>query len=403
MNCRKGLIGLTAGLAALLLISTSTFANQVVRKAAGSTVNAVIPTVNQFVADLGGNANPDGGSYTTGYRFIDWDEVPENVAINLLPPDFYNTTVPRGMELSSGCSVDDFKVSASYNSGIPLNFSNYNANYLTDFQALGGPRLFSAYFGYCNFIDVYFYVPGTKIPATVSGFGITFTDVDLNDTANMELFGIDGRLLGFRQSALQTNNGLSFLGVSYNSGERVAHVRIYSGTGPLGENDRSHGGTNDIVVMDIVLYGEPHAIGQHSADFDGDGTSDLSVFRPTNGYWYILDSGSNTFVATQFGQAGDVPVDGDFDGDSFNDLTVFRPSTGAWYMLRSSNGQVQGRVFGINGDKPVPGDYDKDGMTDIAVWRPSSGNYYYIKSSNGQFVGSHFGAAGDIPIGYSAP
>jgi hypothetical protein len=387
---------------AVLVFSVSGFAAQVIRKAAGPDPLSILPTVVQFTADLGGDSHGNGGSYTTGYRSIDWDEVPENVSLGLLPTDFYNTTAPRGVVLSSACSLDSLKVSATDNSGIPLYFGNYNANYSTDFRPFGGPRLFSVYFGNCNFVDFYFYIPGTKIPATVSGFGITFTDVDFSDTAGIQYFGIDGQPLGPRQNALQTNNGLSFVGVSYNAGERVARVRIFSGTGPLGENDRSRGGLNDIVVMDLAIYGEPRAIGQHSADFDGDGTADFSVFRPSNGYWYILQSGSSTFVSTQFGIAGDVPIDGDFDGDSRNDQAVFRPSTHTWYILRSRNNQVQAVPFGAAGDKPLGQDFDKDGISDISVWRPSDGNYYYLKSSNGQFTATHFGASGDIPIGFAS-
>src|SRR6185369_6393027 len=112
MNYKKGLKGLTAGIIALLFTSSTIFAGQVVRKAVGTDVNAVIPTVLQFTADLGGDGHVDGGSYRSGWRSIDWDEVPENVALGFLPPDFFNTTVPRGVVLSSQCSADAFKVSA---------------------------------------------------------------------------------------------------------------------------------------------------------------------------------------------------------------------------------------------------------------------------------------------------
>lgn len=382
-----------------LLISSAGFAAPVVRKATGASGNALDAAIFQYLADLGGTAHGSGGSYATGSRFIHWSETPAGTGNFTLPTNYYNTTVPRGVVFSTACTNDGFKVSADTSSGQPLYFSDLNANYATDFKSYVGGRLFSAEAGGCNYVDVYFYIPGTNIPATVSGFGAVFSDVDVNLSAGIAYYGINGEQLIPAQTATVLNNGLSFLGVTFNNGERIARVRIFSGTASLGDLDKSRGGQFDAVVMSSFFYGEPRAIGQHSSDFDGDGTSDYAVFRPSDGNWYVLNSGSNTYSVTRFGLNGDVPVDGDFDGDSRNDVAVFRPSNGVWYILRSSDGQISYTPFGLNGDKPVVGDYDKDGKSDIAVWRPSTGDYYCLKSSNGQFSVTHWGLTGDIPIG----
>ncbi|MEO6390912.1 MAG: choice-of-anchor Q domain-containing protein [Pyrinomonadaceae bacterium] len=128
------------------------------------------------------------------------------------------------------------------------------------------------------------------------------------------------------------------------------------------------------------------------ADYDGDGRSDVAVFRA--GYWYILDSSNGSFRAEQFGAAGDLPAPGDFDGDGKADLTVFRPSAGAWYLLQSRDG-FKGVQFGANGDKPVVADYDGDGRSDIGVFR--EGAWYLLQSTSG-FTGVQFGFAGDVPV-----
>ncbi len=133
------------------------------------------------------------------------------------------------------------------------------------------------------------------------------------------------------------------------------------------------------------------------ADFDGDGKTDVSVFRPSDGGWYRVNSSTNTFYGATFGANGDLPRPADFDGDGKADISVFRPSSGSWYRLNSSNNSFYGVAFGANGDKPLIADFDGDGKSDIAVFRPSTGAFYSLDSTTGAFRGVAFGLGTDIP------
>lgn len=130
-------------------------------------------------------------------------------------------------------------------------------------------------------------------------------------------------------------------------------------------------------------------------DFDGDGKTDISTYKPAVGEWWYLRSSDGGNRAFQFGNSTDVLVPGDFTGDGKADQAFYR--NGEWFILRSNDFSFYSFPFGTSTDIPAPADFDGDGLTDPAVFRPSNGQWFIQRSSGGVTI-EGFGSPGDRPV-----
>jgi uncharacterized delta-60 repeat protein len=133
-------------------------------------------------------------------------------------------------------------------------------------------------------------------------------------------------------------------------------------------------------------------------DFDGDGVTDLFVFRPSSGEWHLYLSLTNSHRVIKWGLADDVITPADYDGDGKTDIAVYRPSERLWYILQSSNNRLRVENFGLSDDVVMPADYDGDGKADIAVYRRSNSVWYVLRSTDRTVFSQQFGLPDDVPL-----
>jgi hypothetical protein len=243
-------------------VAAKHFVAPTVFQAAGPSAASIQSTVDQFRAALGATNNANNpGPLDSGRREINWDGgSPTNAATTLTGTPLTTFLNTRGANITTRGS--GFVQAPP--SGLADAFGN--SSYATIFHAFSPLRLFSPIGS--NVTQVQFSVPGSNgnTPATSTGFGVVFTDVDSPDGSRLrdrtgnrfpstliEYYGTHGELLFTSNAPASPGDGnLSFIGVVF-SDARVAGVKIIAGDVAPGPNDDRR----DVVMMDDFLYGEP--------------------------------------------------------------------------------------------------------------------------------------------------
>ena len=118
-------------------------------------------------------------------------------------------------------------------------------------------------------------------------------------------------------------------------------------------------------------------------DFDGDGTSDVAIFRESSGLWAVRG-----ITRVYYGTLGDEPVPGDYDGNATTDMGIFRYTSGLWALR-----DISRVYYGSPTDEPIAGDYNGDGTVDVGIFRDTSGLWAIRNISR-----VYYGAPGDEPV-----
>jgi hypothetical protein len=240
-------------------------------------------------------------------------------------------------------------------------------------------------------------------PALASAPGVVIKAVTLKDSYGKYVVVDHGG--GFTSLYAHLNSINTTVGTFLDQGDLVGHVGGTGNvTGPhLHFEERKNG-----AYFAPYFHRKKYAFGTTAAsancgdrpisgDWNGDGTSDVGVYRSTpTGSEFRLQKPSSirSFV---WGAPSDTPFVGDWNGDGVTE--VGRRQLGTTLFIKRLWDATSQKVSGVGvaTDSPLTGDWNADGVADLGVYRASS-HSFFLRAANGTMGARPWGAAGDRAV-----
>jgi hypothetical protein len=245
-------------------------------------------------------------------------------------------------------------------------------------------------FGYHSYVDAvgdwqyqqYAWQGGTLV-AESGGPGLTSPELDydgdgVSDLAVYEVVG------GLGLWSLQfTGGGAPITGRVFGDAASVPVRGDFNGDGSWDMAVyRSNGWW--YVSTDLGFTGSAYPFGDANSipapgDYDGDGITDLAVYQRLPGppfyqagQWFIFSLAKGFLPSVQWGDVGYIPAPADYDGDGTTDVAVYNPTTGVWYVLYSGGAAPAMFIWGNSACDPLANDVDGDGSKEFTVYHYGS-------------------------------
>jgi hypothetical protein len=217
-------VSLIAALLALALPAAASAAPEI-RTVSGASPAELQATIDAFKANAPAQIN--------------WDGVPATATFpNRFPGGFFGG--------QRGATFDTPGTGTEISNGSPWGGG---------FKTYSGDKLLAPVGS--NYTKVRFNVPGTTRQAFTSAFGVVLSDVDTTGGAGVTFLDSRGATL-LEVPVPPGPNGLSFVGVRFRDGERVAEVQVRAGSSPIAPGVVDSPET-DLAAIDDVLFADPLA------------------------------------------------------------------------------------------------------------------------------------------------
>lgn len=304
---------------------------------------------------------------------------PEKIVFEYVPSD----TAPHRiglLEMDEGGRVTLLTDSTSYDDRLP-SWSRDGARILFQRNSVAGTENWEIYTAVITLAD----------PPYLSGYR-NITGVTSQDTDNSWAYQ-DRRVLSSSDYGnLQLPNIFAFSSRGVGRPIRITFSGTYEDGAPSYSPDgrwiafESHSTADEDSPSAIwIIPARPENIFLTTGrtDLNGDGTPDLTIFRPDRGLWAVRG-----ITRVYFGGGEDLPRPGDYTGDGTDGMGIFRPGSGLWAAR-----DVSRFYFGSISDQPILRDYNGDGTDDPAIFRWSTG-LWAVRG----ITRFYFGGADDQPV-----